>query len=58
MPRFQRPRREVSPVVTKIATPLFRYSHSRDAYILRVVGDRHGPVLKPKGSGRFYRSAD
>ena len=26
--------------------PAFRYSRRRDAYILRVVGERRGPVLK------------
>jgi hypothetical protein len=25
--------------------PLFRYSMSRDAYVLRLVGNRAGPVL-------------
>ena len=25
--------------------PLFRYSQSRDAYILRLVGNRVGPVI-------------
>jgi hypothetical protein len=27
--------------------PLFGYNHNRDAYILRGVGRRFGPVLKP-----------
>jgi hypothetical protein len=27
--------------------PLFRHSYSRDAYVLRVVGNRIGPVLVP-----------
>ena len=27
----------------------FRYSMSRDAYILRLVGGRFGPVLRPQG---------
>ncbi|HEY5198285.1 MAG TPA: hypothetical protein VIJ51_14795 [Solirubrobacteraceae bacterium] len=26
--------------------PLFRYSPVRDAYVLRIVGRRRGPVLK------------
>ena len=41
-----RPRRSVSPKVVKIASPLFRYSQTRDAYVLRGVGDRIGPVLR------------
>ena len=41
-----RPRRYVRPWVIAVATPLFRYSTSRDAYILRGVGQKRGPVLK------------
>ena len=26
--------------------PFFRYSRVRDAYVLRLVGRRHGPVLR------------
>jgi hypothetical protein len=26
--------------------PLFRYSRTRDAHVLRVIGHWHGPVLK------------
>jgi hypothetical protein len=26
--------------------PLFRYSEPRDAFVLRLVGDRFGPVLR------------
>ncbi len=29
-----------------LMTPLFRYSFSRDAYVLRIVGNRIGPVLR------------
>jgi hypothetical protein len=29
-----------------LLTPLFAYSHTRDAYVLRGVGDRFGPVLR------------
>ncbi|HEX3518112.1 MAG TPA: hypothetical protein VHT29_03655 [Solirubrobacteraceae bacterium] len=29
-----------------LLTPVFRYSDSRDAYVLRVIGKRVGPVLR------------
>ena len=48
MPRFQRPRHEVGPVVKTLVKPFFRYSTTRDAYVLRVVGNQHGPVLKER----------
>jgi hypothetical protein len=44
----QRPRRRVSTTTLKLATPLFRYSASREAYVLRGVGGRFGPVLRSK----------
>jgi hypothetical protein len=47
MPRTPRRRREVHPAVVKLASPLFRWSESRNAYILRGVGKRFGPVLRP-----------
>ena len=35
----------------RLVRPFFRYSRVRDAYVLRVVGRRHGPVLKLKRPG-------
>jgi hypothetical protein len=32
--------------------PAFRYSISRDAYILRRIGERRGPKLLPAARGR------
>ncbi|MCW2990399.1 MAG: hypothetical protein JWM73_993 [Solirubrobacterales bacterium] len=32
-------------VVRTLARPFFRYSTTRDAYVLRVIGNQHGPVL-------------
>lgn len=58
MSRLQRPRREVWPVTISLAKPFLRYSATRDAYVLRVIGNQHGPVLRPKHSGRFDRAAD
>jgi hypothetical protein len=44
-----RPRRKVSPVTLRLLRPLFRRSWERDAWILRGVGNRRGPVLVRKG---------
>lgn len=57
MPRFQRPRREVSSVTLTLAKPFLRYSTTRDAYVLRGIGNTKGPVLRPKRTGRFDRDA-
>jgi len=37
--------------------PLLRYSPGRNAYVLRLAGNRAGPVLRPerRGRGRMYR---
>jgi hypothetical protein len=42
-----RRRRRVSPVAVALLAPIFRYSSTRDAYILRGIGGRLGPVLVP-----------
>ena len=41
-----RPRHEVPGPVLILLRPVVRYSLSRDAYILRGVGRRFGPVLR------------
>jgi len=41
-----RPRRYVAAHWLVLLTPLFRFSYGRDAYVLRLIGDRHGPVLR------------
>ena len=41
-----RPRRPVSRWVLILLWPVVRYSSSRDAYVLRLVGRRFGPVLE------------
>lgn len=46
MVRAQRPRHYVSRATLLLVRPLFRYSLSRDAYVLRVIGNSHGPVLR------------
>jgi len=57
-----RPRRHVATWVLSAVRPLFVYNHNRDAYILRAVGKRIGPVLRsrdeaPPRTGRFDRDA-
>jgi hypothetical protein len=42
----QRPRRYVAVRWLALLAPFFRYSYGRDAYVLRLVGDRVGPVLR------------
>ena len=44
----QRRRRHVGPVALVPLRLAFRYSASREAFVLRGVGNRIGPVLKPK----------
>jgi hypothetical protein len=41
-----RPRRYVSRTTLVLSWPFFRYSMTRDARVLRVVGNGRGPVLK------------
>jgi hypothetical protein len=42
----KRPRRYVARHWLLLVRPVFRYSAVRDAYVLRVVGRRVGPVLR------------
>jgi hypothetical protein len=42
----KRPRRYVPRHWLAIGRPLLRYSEPRDAYVLRLVGRKWGPVLK------------
>jgi hypothetical protein len=46
MHTVQRPRRYVSPVALTAMRPVLRYSSTRDAFVLRVVGSYRGPVLR------------
>jgi hypothetical protein len=34
----------------RLASPLFRHSYGRDAYVLRGVGNRLGPVLQVRSA--------
>jgi hypothetical protein len=42
----QRDRKRIKPTTLVVLRPLFRYSAGRDAYVLRIVGNRFGPVLE------------
>jgi hypothetical protein len=46
MRTLKRPRRYVAYRWLALARPLLRYSKPRDAYVLRLVGRKWGPVLK------------
>ncbi len=46
MVREPRPRHFVSRAVLLLVRPVFRYSASRDAYVLRLIGNTRGPVLR------------
>lgn len=41
----QRPRHAVHPLLLGALRPLLRWSYTREAYVLRVVGNHRGPVL-------------
>ena len=42
----QRPRRYLAPHWLLVLKLVFRYSATRDAYVLRVIGQSRGPVLR------------
>jgi hypothetical protein len=46
MRAVKRPRRYVARHWVAVGRPLLRYSRPRDAYVLRFVGRKWGPVLK------------
>jgi hypothetical protein len=45
-----RRRHAVAHLTLVLLRPAYRYSFSRDAYVLRVVGNAVGPVLVPRGT--------
>ncbi|MFL5865348.1 MAG: hypothetical protein ACJ780_32040 [Solirubrobacteraceae bacterium] len=55
MQRIQRPRRYVSALQLYAMMPVLRYSYERGAYVLRVVGESRGPVLR-KDRRRYQRA--
>jgi hypothetical protein len=51
-----RPRRTVPPSLLTLLVPAFRHSSTRDAYVLRGVGQHVGPVLTPRRPQRPART--
>lgn len=57
--RFERKRHRLPDATIAVLRPVLRYSPSRDAYVLRGVGNLTGPVVRRKSAtGRFTRGAD
>ena len=52
MRKVARPRRYVSRSLFTVMRPLFRHSVGRDAFVLRVVGNSFGPVVRVDRRGR------
>jgi hypothetical protein len=53
--RSQRPRRYVSRYWLVLLTPVLRYSATRDAFVLRAIGNSIGPVLRVDRRDRRLR---
>ncbi len=60
MRTVRRPRRYVDEQWLSLLAPVFRYSRSRDAYVLRGVGTSMGPVLRVdrRNHQRPFKGAD
>jgi hypothetical protein len=52
MRTVKRPRRYVARQWLVLLRPLLRYSHTREAYVLRGVGSTVGPVLRAERRAR------
>ena len=52
-----RPRRAVHPLLLELLRPLFRYSQSREAYVVRIGSGRRGPVKISKTAEGRHRPA-
>jgi hypothetical protein len=59
MRTIKRPRRYVARHWLALGRPVLRFSEPRDAYVLRVVGRKWGPVLRidRRETGRAFESA-
>ncbi|MEA2200076.1 MAG: hypothetical protein QOI89_672 [Solirubrobacteraceae bacterium] len=56
----RRPRRYIAPSLFVILRPAFRYSRSRDAFVLRALGSSFGPVMRVdrRSHQHQFRGAD
>jgi hypothetical protein len=54
----RRPRRYAARHWLIVLRPLLRYSATRDAFVLRLVGSSFGPVLRPDRRGRRQQPFD
>ncbi len=55
MRTVKRPRKYISRHLLVLLSPWFRYSAPRDAYVLRAIGRRVGPVLRQERRSRHGR---
>lgn len=55
MRNVRRPRRYIDRHWLLLLKPFLRYSHTREAFVLRGVGSSVGPVLRPERRGRSRR---
>jgi hypothetical protein len=53
-----RPRHHINPVVFALLRPALRFSYTREAYVLRVVGNHRGPVFVRGRPAEHEASAD
>ncbi|HEY4426975.1 MAG TPA: hypothetical protein VGN08_02090 [Solirubrobacteraceae bacterium] len=60
MRTVRRPRRYIDGQWLSLLAPAFRYSRSRDAFVLRGIGRSLGPVLRAdrRGAQRPFKGAD
>jgi hypothetical protein len=55
--RVPRRRHEIPPALVRLLAPLFRYDPGRDAWVLRGIGWRFGPVLLRRPPARLRRQS-
>jgi len=58
MRTVRRPRRYLARHWLLLLRPFFRYSHTRDAFVLRLGGSEIGPVLRVERRSRRRRPAE
>jgi hypothetical protein len=53
-----RRRHHINPVAFALLRPVLRFSYTREAYVLRVVGNHRGPVFVRRGPTEHEAPAD